>query len=170
MTVRDGSVPPMLMFRSFLTIASGVVGQWFIVGCVTLAVATLFFPEYEASLSAARESGEALSEAEAFGAIPRPMLFSVAAISGVLCVLLGMFIGLTAPFGRLVHTIFLAVIVGVNYLSNSLEAPPEKKFVLMSYLLVLPASILLGGYLINRKMADYDQAAREEPAMLGDND
>ena len=170
MPVRDGSVPPILMFRSFLTIASGVVGQWFIVAFVTLAVAKLFFPEYEASLAAARETGKTLSDAEAFGAIPRTMLFSVAGVSAVLCVLLGMFVGLTAPFGRFVHPIFLAVIVDVNYLGGSLEAPPEKKVVFMTYLLVLPAAILLGGYLINRKMSNYDQASRQEPAMLGDGD
>ena len=169
MPVRDGAMPPMLMFRSFLTIASGVVGHWFIVAAVTLTVATMFFPEYEASLAAARESGEAMTDAQAYGALPRAMLFTVVGISGVLCVLLGIFIGLTAPFGRFVHTIFLAVIVAVNYLSGSMAAPPEKKVVLMTYLLVLPLSILLGGYLINRRMADYDMAGRaEQPEMLGD--
>ena len=51
-----------------------------------------------------------------------------------------------------------------------MAAPPEKKVVLMTSLLVYPAAILLGGYLINRKMADYDLAGGQEPAMLGDDD
>lgn len=170
MPVRDGSIPPMLMFRSFLTIASGYVGHWAIVFLVTYLVSASFFPEYLADMEAAREQGQALTEAEAFGSMPRTMTFTITGIAAVLCVLLGIFIGLTAPFGRLVHTIFLAVIVGVNYLSESLQAPPEKKFVLMTYLLVLPMAILLGGYLINRKMADYDQANLEQtPRMLGDD-
>ena len=167
MPARDGSMPPMLMFRSFLTIACGVVGQWFIVA-ITWAVVSSFFPEYQAALAAAKESGEAVSNALICSIVPRTMLFTVVAIAGVLCVLLGIFIGLTAPFGRFVHTVFLAVIVGVNNLSGSMSAPPEKKFVLMTYLLVFPLAILLGGYLINRKMADYDQTAREKPEMLGD--
>jgi len=169
MPVRDGSMPPMLMFRSFLTIACGVVGQWFIVA-IAWAVASMFFPEYQAAMAAAKESGEALTDVLVCRAVPRTMLFTVVGISGLLCVLLGIFIGLTAPFGRFVHTIFLAVIVGVNYLSGSMTAPPEKKFVLMSYLLVLPLSILLGGYLINRKMTDYDMTDRQQPEMLGDGE
>ena len=167
MPVRDGSMPPMLMFRSFLTVASGVVGQWFIVA-IAWWVAASFFPEYQAALAAAKESGEALSDALICQIVPNAMLFTVVAISGVMCVLLGIFIGLTAPFGRFTHTIFLAVIVGVNYLSGSMSAPPEKKFILMTYLLVFPLSILLGGYLINRKMADYDQRGKEQPEMLID--
>ena len=51
-----------------------------------------------------------------------------------------------------------------------MAAPPEKKIVLMTFLLAYPAAILLGGYLINRKMADYDLAGREESAMLADGD
>lgn len=167
MPVRDGSVPPMLMFRSFLTIACGVVGEYFIVAFTLIGIATFFFPEHATSLTAAHEPGAASPEALV---MPRAMLFAVVGISAVLCVLLGIFIGLTAPFGRFVHTIFLAVIVGVNHLSGSMAAPPEKKTFLMSCVLVLPAAILLGGYLINRKMTDYDLAGREEPAMLGDGD
>ena len=167
MPVRDGSMPPMLMFRSFLTIASGVVGQWVIVA-IAWAVASSFFPEYQAAVAAVKDSGEAVTDAVISSMVPRTMLIAVVGIAGLLCVLLGMFIGLTAPFGRFVHTIFLAVIVGVNYLSGSMAAPQEKKIILLSYLLVLPLSILLGGYLINRKLADYDLAGREQPEMLGD--
>ena len=170
MPVRDGAMPPMLLFRSFLTIACGVVCQNFIVGVVTLVLANTYFPEYLANLAAAAGSGEALAEAQAFVPMPRQMLLAVTAISSALCVVLGIFIGLTAPFGRFVHAIFLAVIVGVNYLSGSMAAPPEQKVVLLTYLLVFPLSILLGGYLINRKMADYDLTAKvEQPKMLGDD-
>ena len=167
MPVRDGSVPPMLMIRSFLTIACGVVGQWCIVAFTMLAVMNLFFPEYQAAING---GGEAAAEAQAFVPMPRTMLCLVTGISAALCVLLGIFIGLTAPFGRFVHTVFLAVIVAINYLSGSMAAPPEKKFVQMTFLLVIPAAILFGGYLINRKMANYDLAGRQEPAMLGDGD
>ena len=169
MSVRDGAMPPMLLFRSFLTIACGVVCQNFIVGGVTLAIASFYFPEYLADLAASGESGEAFAEAQAYVPMPRKMLFAVATISAAFCVLLGIFIGLTAPFGRFVHAIFLAVIVGVNYLSGSMAAPPEQKVVLVTYMLVFPLSILLGGYLINLKMANYDMASRvEQPKMLGD--
>ena len=166
MPVRDGAVPPMLMFRSFMTIACGVIGQWCIVAFTILAVMSFFFPEYKAAIGAAAEAGP---DAQAFVPMPRMMLLMVTGIAAVLCVLLGVFIGLTAPFGRFVHTIFLAVIIAVNYLSGSMAAPPEKKVFLMTCLLVFPAAILLGGYLINRKMADYDSANRQ-PAMLGDGD
>ena len=167
MPVRDGSVPPLLMFRSFMTIACGVIGQWCIVAFTILAVMNFFFPEYKAAIGA---TGEATAELQAFVPMPRMMLLMVTGISAVLCVLLGIFIGLTAPFGRFVHTIFLAVIVAVNYLSGSMAAPPEKKVFLMTSLLVFPAAILLGGYLINRKMADYDSAARQKTKMLGEGD
>ena len=167
MPVRDGSVPPMLMFRSFLTIACGVVGQWCIVAFTILAVMSFFFPEYQAAI---QEGGEAVADGQAFVPMPRTMLCMVTGISAALCVLLGIFIGLTAPFGRFVHTVFLAVIVAMTYLSGSMAAPPEKKFVQMTFLLVIPPAILFGGYLINRKMANYDLAGREEPAMLGGDD
>ena len=145
-----------------------LICQSVIVGAVTLVVAMYIFPEHLPNLAAAKETAEGLSDVPAYVPMPRAMLFTVAGIAGVLCVLLGIFIGLTAPFGRLVHTIFLAVIVGVNYLSGSLAATPDKKFVSMTYLLVFPLAILLGGYLINHKMADYDLANRESPTMLGD--
>ena len=164
MPVRDGAMPPMLLFRSFLTTACGVVCQNVIVGAVTLVAAIYFFPEYLPNLALPNEAGELPPEVP----MPGKMLFVVTAVSAVLCVLLGIFIGLTAPFGRLVHTIFLAVIVAVNYLSGSLASAPDKKFVTMTYLLVFPMAILLGGYLINRKMANYDSASREQPKMLGD--
>ena len=166
MPVRDGSVPPMLMFRSFLTIACGVIGQWCIVAFTMLAVMSFFFPEYKAAI----EAGKTAADAQAFVPMPRTMLLMVTGIAAALCVLLGIFIGLTAPFGRFVHTVFLAVIVALNYLSGSMATPPEKKIVLMTFLLAYPAAILLGGYLINRKMADYDLAGREESAMLADGD
>ena len=170
MPVRDGAMPPMLLFRSFLTIACGVVCQNFIVGAITLLIANFYFPDYLADLAATGEPGEAFAEAQAYVPMPQQMLIAVTAISSALCILLGVFIGLTAPFGRFTHSIFLAVIVGVNYLSGSMTAPPEQKVVLMTYLLVFPLSILLGGYLINRKMADYDAAASvEQPKMLGDD-
>ena len=161
MPVRDGAMPPMLLFRSFLTIACGVVCQNFIVGGITLLIANYYFPEYLANLAATGEPGEHFAEAQAYVPMPRDMLLAVTAISAALCVLLGIFIGLTAPFGRFVHAIFLAVIVGVGYLSGSMAAPPEQKVVLMTYLLVFPLSILLGGYLINRKMTNYDLAASD---------
>jgi len=50
MPVRDGSIPPLLMFRSFMTIACGVIGQWCIVAFTILAVMSLFFPEYKAAI------------------------------------------------------------------------------------------------------------------------
>ena len=170
MPVRDGAMPPVLMFRSFLTIACGVVCEKFIVGAVVLTIANFYFPEYLVSLAATGEPGDAFDKAQAFVPMPRAMLIAVAAISGALCLILGVFIGLTAPFGRFVHAIFLAVIVGVSYLSGSMAAPPEQKVVLMTYLLVLPLSILLGGYLINHKMTNYDLASSEkQPEMLGDD-
>jgi len=66
MPVRDGSIPPMLMFRSFLTIASGYVGHWAIVFLVTYLVSASFFPEYLADMEAAREQGQALTEADIY--------------------------------------------------------------------------------------------------------
>jgi hypothetical protein len=150
MSSDNGVMPPILMFRSFLTIASGLVAHWVILSGVTIAVAHGLFPEYVAEMMQANQPGEQVSAAVAFGAIPTAMHWIVIGIVSLLSIILGMLVGWSAPFGRLVHAIFLAVIVGVNFLSRSISAPQEEKVVMMTYVLIFPLAIFIGGYLINR--------------------
>lgn len=149
-------MPPILMFRSFLTIASGLVAHWVILSGVTIAAAYFLFPDYANLLMESRQQNEQLAPEVAFGEMPRAMHWTIIAIVAPLSVVLGMFVGWSAPFGRLVHAIFLSVIVGVNFLSRSISAPQEQKAVMMVYLMVFPVAIFIGGYLINQWMARTD--------------
>lgn len=154
MNSQNGVMPPLLMFRSFLTIASGLVAHWVILSGVTIAVAQGLFPEYAAEMMQAQKPGEQIAPEVAFGSIPTAMHWIVIGIVSLLSIGLGMLVGWSAPFGRLVHAIFLAVIVGVNFLSRSISAPQEQKVVMMTYVLIFPLAIFVGGYLINRWMDD----------------
>lgn len=159
MNSHNGAMPPMLMFRSFMTIASGLVAHWVIVSGVTIAVAYFLFPEYAEKMMQAKKPGEQLSQEFVFGSIPTAMHWVVVATVAVLSILVGMFVGWSAPFGRLVHAIFLAVIVGVNFLSRSISAPQEQKVVMMTYALIFPVGIFLGGYLVNRWLSNVAKGA-----------
>ena len=169
MSVQDGSIPPLLMFRSFLTIASGLVLHNVALYGLLFAIGYAFFPQFAAFLELDSEQQQQLVASDIHQVIPRAMYWSVLAATAVASVGIGIFIGWSAPFGRFVHSVFLAVIVGVSYLQAAMGQDQGKKALMMTCLFIFPLAIMIGGHLITNWMAEDDQAGQRAELLDSDS-
>ncbi|MEM9940561.1 MAG: hypothetical protein AAF939_03150 [Planctomycetota bacterium] len=142
----DQRLPPVLMVRSFLTIASGFV--LFVTGFMTLAaiLGYLFFPEYieflnEPDIAVQREVMANNPEQ----AIPRNMFLLMLVGNALFCGLLGIYAFFASPFSHFAHVIFLAGLLFVFFLQTANADPAGKKSMTLIYLFVFPVSVLVGG-------------------------
>ncbi len=140
----EQSIPPGMMFRSFLTVASGYVMFWILFSVTAYALGLLFFPEYIAFTHLDEAAKAAMMENNPHEAIPKAMFWGMVAVNVLTCLGLGWLVAKTAPFARFPHAIFLAVLLFIMFTQIVIADPPSKKWMDIIYMGALPIAILLG--------------------------
>lgn len=137
-------VPPLMMLRSFLTIASGYIVCMLLLFGITSAVGYALFPEFIAFLNLDPAAQEALMADDPSKAIPRAMFWLVVGLHTIVCFGIGWLVIKTAPFAQFAHAVFLSVFLFISYLQISIADPVPKKSMTIVYMFVFPIAIFVG--------------------------
>lgn len=92
------SLPPAMLLRSFLTVASGYVMTVLSLFSTFLLLGYLLFPSFVNFLSLAPEEQEKIMASDPWFAIPIPMFCLAVVLNCVLCAMIGWLVVRTAPF------------------------------------------------------------------------
>jgi hypothetical protein len=137
-------IPPGLLLRSFLTVASGYVLVWILFISIAYVLGLLFFPEFIQFFNLDVEEQGELMATRPQDAIPIAMFWSMVALNFMACLGVGWLVAKTAPFSPFAHGIFLAVLLFVMFLQIVVGDPPAKKWMDIIYMGALPIGVLLG--------------------------
>ena len=138
------SLPPALLLRSFLTVASGYVMTWLSLVSTFYLLGYLMFPSFVNFLSLKVEERENIMVSDPWSVIPIPMFCLAVVFNCALCAGIGWLIVRTAPFAFFNHAVFVAVLMFVMHLQTIIQDAPEKKTMTLVYLLCFPVSLLIG--------------------------
>ena len=140
----EPSIPPGLMFRSFLTVASGYVLSQMLFWSIAVVLGMTFFPEFSDWLQLDQTAQKRMMEENPHEAIPTAMFLSLVVLNAIACWGVGWLVAKTAPFARFQHGIFLAVLLFIMFLQIVIADSPAKKRMDAVYMGVLPIAVVLG--------------------------
>ena len=154
-------MPPLLLFRSFLTVTSGLVV--FMLGFFAIGVSLGYamFPEFVAFIDLDAEAQEALMADDPSRAVPQTMFLLWVGLTMLLSLAIGFYVFATAPFSRPAHVACFAILLAVMFLQMSFSDPPAKKYMSMVYLVSFPICIWIGGWLAEKKFSPPQEITEE---------
>ena len=142
-------IPPLVIFFSFMVVATGyLITSFFWGGSLLLLVSTdQFFPEAHRVWSLPNEQFKDVLATQPEVAVPIS-LFWCAFFCGIIgSVIAGMLVVRTAPFARYGHVIFTATLVAISWLQRliSSESPKEYRWMILVSMFAMVGAMLLGG-------------------------
>jgi len=155
------SIPPQMMLRSFLTVASGYVICFMAFFAITFGLGYAFFPDFVDFLELDAASQETLMANNPEQAISRTMFLVMLVLTYLACFVVGIYVVLTAPFARFPHAIFLAVILFVTHLQMAIADPPAKKSMTLIYMLLFPIAVLIGAKFAKNRYLRFEEEPYE---------
>ena len=154
-------LPPQLLFKSFLIVGGGYLFtmlSWI----VTFAIlVSLFFPKCAELLSTPNLSREQLF-AEPEILLSTSLVLMVLAVHSITCALVGMVVSRISPFAKFNHVIFVAVVVFIAFLQNSLNAPHELRLKFIAMMGAFPVAILIGAKIFSASTPSPDEQPSSE--------
>jgi hypothetical protein len=157
------TLPPGLLLRSFLTVASGYVLCIISMSSIMVTLGYLGFPSFIEFLDLDIETQQTIMETNPDTAIPPTMFWLTVGLSSIACMAIGWLVVKTAPFAPFPHAAFLAVLLFIYFLQTALADNGPKKSMTLVYMLAFPLAIFIGARLAGRTI--------EEPGLdaLDDN-
>ena len=138
------TLPPAMLLRSFLTVASGYVMTVLSLFSTFLLLGYLLFPSFVNFLNLTIEEQEKIMASDPWSVIPIPMFCLAVAFNCLLSAMIGWLVVRTAPFAFFPHAAFVAVLMFVMHLQTIIQDAPAKKTMTFVYLFCFPASLLIG--------------------------
>jgi hypothetical protein len=136
-------VPPRLFWRSFLLVVAGYLGCRWTELIVFFSVAKWRWPAtYNIYFEKRLTPDEMLAEAAVV--FPTALVWIAIAGASVAALLAGWWLFRAAPFGSLGHAVFLALILFVDFLQQSMQLPPLFKWMPLIKMAVYPLAVLIG--------------------------
>ena len=158
-------LPPGMMLRSFLTVASAFVLSVIALIVCVFGIGLSFFPQFAECFNAGPEALKAVMENNPEQAIPSLMFWIVVALAVLAHMLIGFYAIKTAPFSHFGHASFVAVLLFIYYLQMAISDPPGKKSMTLIYMVAFPLALLVGAkWTINQMVRKYN--SEEEPPEL----
>ena len=130
----ERSIPPGMMFRSFLTVASGYVLTQILFFLIAYILGLMFFPEFIAFFNLDKAAQQTMMENNPHDAIPKGMFWAMLAGNFVACWGVGWLVAKTAPFAKFPHAVFLAVLLFIMFMQIVIADPPPKKWMDIIYM------------------------------------
>ena len=144
-------LPPGMMLRSFLTVASAFVLSVIALIVCTFGIGLNFFPQFAECFDAGPEALKAVMDTNPEKAIPSLMFWIVVAVAVLANLAIGFYVIKTAPFSHFGHASFVAVLLFIYYLQMAISDPPGKKSMTLIYMIAFPLALLVGAkWTINR--------------------
>ena len=135
----------LFLFRSFVLIAGSYVTYLFVMGASALLISLLFFPDAYAIMNSEPETFNQVLATEPARVFPTPLLLTMIGLGGLFSFIVGYLLTHLAQVGRFTQTIFLAVILFVQYLQLMIGADESLRWSMFLCMLVSPIAALLGG-------------------------
>ncbi len=145
---------PLMVFRSFLTVASGVVFSQMVYLGIAFALGYFFFPEFLEFFKLDDEAQKKIVAEDLESVISMKMFLAHLVLTGGVLFLVGWFSASVAPFAHFQHGLFIAVLVFVSFLQTFMADPPSKKFMDLAFMMVLPMCVLLGARKASAALAE----------------
>ena len=139
-------VDPAHFLRSFLVIASSYVTLFFGLLTGMILIAYYRFPAIFRLWSLEEKDRDEFWEAwenQPELLFPNEMCFWLIGLSVVLSMLIGLMVAYCAPFSKLGHGIFLAVISICSFLQISMTQPQIPKWMMLAMLVLSPTTIVI---------------------------
>lgn len=149
-------IPPMLMLRSFLTVASGYAVSIMSLMVIALILGYTWFPKFIEFLELSPDAQQNIIADDPFNAIPAVMFGAVIVLNSLACFGIGWFVIKTAPFAQFYHAIFLTILMFISYLQIAIADPPAKKTLTIICMFAFPLSVLLGAKWAFGRNAEYE--------------
>jgi len=147
-------LPPGMMFRSFLTVASSFVLVWIAYAAILLGIGLNFYPRFAECFEAGHEALQQAIANNPEQLIPPSMFWTVLALTSLVCLAVGFYVVKTAPFSHFNHAIFVAALVFIYFLTIAID------------MVAFPLALLVGAkWTINRIISKYN-SEEENPNEL----
>ena len=151
-------LPPQLLFKSFLIVGGGYLFTMLSWIVTYVILVSLFFPKCAELLSTRGE--QLFAEPEIF--LPTSLVLMVLAVHSITCALVGMVVSRISPFAKFNHVIFVAVVVFIAFLQNSLNAPHELRLKFIAMMGAFPVAILIGAKIFGASTPSPDEQPSSE--------
>ncbi len=159
-------VPPRIFLGSFVMIAGGYLACRMTEFIVFFTGAKFFWPETWAIYFRQRLTADDMV-AQAGTVFPTPLVWLSIAIATIGAVAIGAFIYRRAPFGAHGHVVFLALILFVDFLQQSMQLPALLKWMPLVKMAVYPMALLAGARWMSQQMPpaplDHENSNHSEP-------
>jgi len=157
-------LPPGLLFRSFLLVASAYVIHTLLLYAAAIGLLVLAFPESFEILCAEPEQFDRMLAEDPDRVYPRPLLWMVLGCITIVCVGLGYAVARLAPIAKFPHAILLAAILFVNYLLSAIDATDTLQRMLVLFMAASPIATVIGAnlYLRQRSLHNQDQRSAND--------
>lgn len=137
-------VPPIVILRSFLTVASGFALALISLLGIMWGLGHAFFPEFIEFLNLDETAQQNILANDPTVAIPTTMLWSVVVLNAIACFGIGWYVIRAAPFAHFFHGVILTVLMFVTYLQMAISNPPAQKTMSLIFMVVFPLATFLG--------------------------
>lgn len=137
-------LPPGLLLRSFLLVASAYVVNIMIIAGIGFVLLWTMFPDSFELFSRDPDEFNQIFEQDPERVYPRELLWMLLAVSVVVSFWTGYFVARMAPIARLPHSVFFAVILFVQYLQLAITASSSMQTMLVLFMAASPVAALLG--------------------------
>jgi len=148
-------IPPFILFRSFLTVASGFLVAQFLLMAVMLALGYFFFHDYfQFAILDAEQREEILATQPDAGTPPVGLLISILLITGLCYLGLGYLVVRMAPLAGLAHAILVSLLLFVWLAQGFFNGDEDRKLFDFLYMLIFPISFFVGGHFADRRLRE----------------
>lgn len=156
-------VPPIMMLRSFLTVASGYIICLIAFVAIVFGLGYAFFPDFVELQNLDLDAQKEVMDNNPEQAISRTMFLAMLVLNFAACFAVGIYVIWTAPFAHYGHVIFLAILMFVYYLQIAIADPPAKKSMTLCYLVLFPTAVLMGGKFGLNRFMRFEEGSGDEP-------
>lgn len=140
-------VPPLVLFRSFLTVVSGFLAAQFILMSLMWLLSYFLFPDFHQFAIKDADQKQVILETRPDAGKPAvELLIGITSISALLYFGLGYLVVKWAPLAGLAHGLLVALLLFVFFAQGFFAGKPELKLADLLYLLILPPALLGGAY------------------------
>ena len=150
-------IPPGKLAKSFFLVAGLYTFFIFFFVGTYLLLCFLLFPDVFKNLENPELIQQAM-QADPESVLPRKLYWIWLAVNSMLCLALGWTIARLAPFARFPHAVFLAMLIFVSGLQQSIQAPQAMAWMFVLLMGALPIATLYGASFANKAMQE------EEPS------
>ena len=139
-------LPPRTLFISFLLVSGGYVLSVTVLFILAYSLATVIAPDSIELAKNAANLEQQLNNNPA-KVLPQKLYWPLLVLDALACLGIGFAVARFAPFAKMAHSIFLAIIIFVGFLQSAIGAPAGIQWMLIGLMASTPVATLLGGRL-----------------------